>query len=86
MKVVFKITDNNKSLMRNLHKLKNIDPNNPFSGISVANDMTKTERENNKEMVEKAKEKTDRDPLGKRYFLVRGPPWARKIVKIPKKD
>ncbi|KAH3863956.1 hypothetical protein DPMN_026964 [Dreissena polymorpha] len=48
--------------------------------------MTKAEREQNKELIDLAKEKTSNDNSEKYHFLVRVPPWARKIVKYAKKD
>ncbi|KAH3814499.1 hypothetical protein DPMN_143000 [Dreissena polymorpha] len=85
-RVIFRNTENKKTMLKNLHKLKNMDCTNVLSKIGVTHDMTKAEREQNKELIELAKEKSSNDNSGKFHFLVRGPPWARKIVKVAKKD
>ncbi|KAJ8014651.1 hypothetical protein DPEC_G00017850 [Dallia pectoralis] len=51
--------------------------------VRLANDLTKTEREKEKELYEEAKEKQRKSP-GEYTFRVRGPPWARREVRIPK--
>ena len=43
--------------------------------------MTKLEREEGKQMYEKAKEMSNQSQ-GKYLYRVRGPPWSRKIVKL----
>ncbi|KAK3088848.1 hypothetical protein FSP39_024556 [Pinctada imbricata] len=49
--------------------------------IKIANDLTRTERENEKKLFAKAKDLQQREQSGEFTFKVRGPPWARKIVK-----
>jgi hypothetical protein len=44
--------------------------------------MTKRERELNKEKVKQAKEKNDKNESGDYQYVVRGPPWERKVVKV----
>ncbi|KAH3823735.1 hypothetical protein DPMN_125553 [Dreissena polymorpha] len=63
-----------------------MDCTNVLSKIGVTHDMTKAEREQNNELIDLAKGKTSNDNSGKFHFLVRGPPWARKIVKVAKQD
>lgn len=82
LKVTFKSTDDKKYFMKNLSKLKGIDENGPFTKIGLTHDMTKSEREANKPKLNEIKEKNDNNPSGKYMFLVRGPPWARKVVKV----
>lgn len=84
IKIVFKSVDSKKSLMKKLSKLKSVDDNSKFYRISVTHDMTRTEREMNKTKVEEARDMSKLDNSGKFTFVVRGPPWDRKIVKIPK--
>ena len=65
--------------MRNLHNLRFCDSN-----ISMNHDMTKTEREETKHLVDKAREINKQDRMGEWFYKVRGPPWERKILKIRK--
>ena len=50
--------------------------------MSVTHDMTRSEREQNKLTVVGAKTLNDNDTSGKDRWIVRGPPWERKVVKI----
>ena len=61
--------------MRNLKKLKGEE-----MGISIANDMTPKQRENNRELVKEAKQKEQTAGDGK--YRVVGPPGKQKIVKM----
>ena len=47
-------------------------------------DMTKTEREETKHLVDKAREMNKQDHMGEWFYKVRGPPWEKKILKIRK--
>jgi len=53
-----------------------------FTDVSVSNDLTKTERENEKKLWEEAKNMTTKDTSGNYQYKVRGPPWSRKIAKL----
>ena len=86
MKVTINDIETKKKLMKNLTKLKNVEETSEFANISVAHDMTKSERDLNKAKIAEAKAKTENDKSGKYMFIVRGPPWARKIVRIPKEN
>ena len=44
-----------------------------FTDVSVSNDLTKTERENDKKLWEEAKNMTAKDTSGKYQYKVRGP-------------
>jgi hypothetical protein len=52
--------------------------------------MTQREREQNKKTLAEAKEKNEAMDLkgqsGKFIFMVKGPPWDRKVAKVKKKD
>ncbi|ESO98031.1 hypothetical protein LOTGIDRAFT_174430 [Lottia gigantea] len=61
MKVCLNNTEDKKSFMINLSKLKNAEEGSKFCNISVTHDMTKSERELNKAMFREAKEKTEKD-------------------------
>ncbi|VDI66055.1 Hypothetical predicted protein [Mytilus galloprovincialis] len=84
MKVTLENVDIKKKLMKNLTKLKAVDKESKFGNISVTHDMTKTEREQNKAKLTEAKQKNENDKSGKHLYIVRGPPWARKIIRVPK--
>jgi hypothetical protein len=77
--VVFTEVDKKKSVFRNLNKLKGAKT--PYNKISVTHDMTPNEREESKKLHQEAKEKEDNDG-GNWVYRVRGPPWARKIVRM----
>ena len=52
--------------------------------ISIAHDMTREERQNNKDLVEEAK-KCQNDESGDWLHRMVGPPSDRKIIKVKKK-
>ncbi|XP_062589095.1 uncharacterized protein LOC134250751, partial [Saccostrea cucullata] len=52
-----------------------------LSEVRLANDLTRTERENEKKLYMKAKE-LNKNGSGEFHYRVRGPPWARKVVKL----
>ena len=58
-----------------------------FKRVSVQNDLTEKQRKREKELRDEAKKK-ETEASGEVTFKVRGPPWARKIVKVdkPKKN
>ena len=65
--------------MRNLHNLRSSDSN-----IAMNHDMTKTEREETKHLVDKAREMNKQEHLGEWVHKVWGPPWERTILMIRK--
>ena len=83
MKVTFDSEKSKKSFMSKLSKLAKAPKK--FNRISVAHDMTKTERETNKKLVEEAKKKNQDDPSENWTYRVRGLPGNLKVVKITKK-
>ena len=50
----------------------------------MSNDLTKTERANQKRLWEEAKKMSENDTSGEFTYNVSGPSWARKVVKIKK--
>ena len=73
--------DVKKKIMRNLHNLTSSDSN-----ISMNHDMTKTEREWTKHLVDKAREMNKYEHMGEWFYKVRGPPWEKKILNIRKEN
>ena len=52
-----------------------------FKDVRLANDLTRTEREAEKNLYAKAKDLSEKSS-GEFRFRVRGPPWARKVVHV----
>ena len=77
--VLMSSQDVKKKIMQNLHNLRLCDSN-----ISMNHDMTKTEREETKHLVEKAREINKQDHMGEWSYKVQGPPWEKKILRIQK--
>ena len=81
--------DSKKRFMRSIYKPKQSDTQSvssqcAYSRISVAHDMTPAEREVNKKKIQEAKDKNAGNQSENFTFVVRVPPWERRIVKIPK--
>ena len=71
------------TIMRNLPKIKKTPSTSPYRKLSIAHDMSITEREQNKEKVNEAKSLNDSKKSGDDFkYVVRGPPWARKVVRV----
>lgn len=66
-------------ILKNAHKLKGEDSE--FDDIAMSHDMTKTEREEERRLFSEAKKLTAQTH-GKETYKVRGPPGARRVVKI----
>ena len=87
MKVTVKTEKAKRKLFGNLYKLKD---NDKFKTLSFNHDMTDVEKQNTKEKVKEAKQKTNdlqnntalNEDAKNWVFLVRGPPWDQKIRKI----
>ena len=79
--VQFKEKEVKANLFKNIKKLKD---NVKYDDTKIANDLTRSERENEKTLREKAKDMVEAETSGEFTYKVRGPPWARKIVKIKK--
>ena len=77
--VSFKATSTKRNIFKGARNLK--EEESEFAGIRIANDLTKAERENEKQLYAKAKEMQKEDS-GDYIYKVRGPPWARRVAKI----
>ncbi len=71
-----------RALFQNLSKLQHAPDK--YKSVSVQNDLTPKQRENEKKLREEAKKK-EVEASGEAKFKVRGPPWARRIIKIEAK-
>ena len=80
MKVVFEDEKSKSVFMSNVRKLGTADEK--FKSISIVHDMTKRERELNKEKVKQVKEKNEENESRNYQYVVRGPPWEKKVVKM----
>ena len=69
-----------KQLFMNLRNLK--EANGDLKKLSVTHDLTKAQREEDKKLIERAKNMEDME-TGNFIYRVRGPPWKRFIKKIP---
>ncbi|KAL4240642.1 hypothetical protein ACF0H5_001433 [Mactra antiquata] len=74
-------TENKKKLFRNFNSAQSHDQNSKMDKIRVGHDLTQSERIEEKKLFSKAKELTQQSK-GEFNSKVRGPPWARKIVKV----
>ena len=79
--VTLNTTDQKRSLMKNLKLLK--DTEHSLGEYRVSNDLTRAERENETRLYKEAKQLEEQES-GEFRFKVRGPPWNRRIVKVPK--
>ena len=55
-----------------------------FKDISMANDLTKIQREQNKILRDEDKKLEEEDKTGKYLYRVVGPPWDRRVTKLEK--
>ena len=78
--VSFKSPNNKQLFMENLSKLKSSEEK--FRKLSIAHDMTKTEREKAKVLIIEAKESSDSSENW--VFRIVGPPWDMKVIKRKK--
>ena len=79
MKVCLNSVDSKKKLMKNISKLKHAPEK--FRKVNIADDMTREERLLYKAKVQEAKEKNEVE-TGNFRHVVRGPPWARRVVRV----
>lgn len=80
MRVIFEDTKSKSKFLSNLGNLASASEDLRF--LSVAQDMTPKERENNKKKFAEAKQKNEELGSGDFKFVVRGPPWERKVMKV----
>ena len=64
--------DAKKNIMKNLHNIRSSDSN-----ISMNYDMTKTKKEQAKQLFDKAREMNKEEHLGEWFYKVRGPSWEK---------
>ena len=57
----------------------------PYKSARVSSDMSEAERNENKRLLGEARKRNDQES-GNFIHLVRGPPWNRRIVTVPKRD
>ncbi len=69
-------------ILESLSLLKNADDR--FKNISIAHDMTKSDRAQCKEMVRQASEKKAADQSGEYEYLVKGMPGNMRVIKVRK--
>ena len=69
-------------MLESLSLLKNADDR--FKNISIAHDMTKSDRAQCKEMVRQASEKKAADQSGEYKYLVKGMPGNMRVIKVRK--
>ena len=67
-------------IFKNFSKLANSE----YKEISISNDLTKLQREQNKRLRDEAKKLEQEDKSGKYLYRVVGPPWDRRVIKISK--
>ena len=79
LKVLMKNNEKKTQLFKNLWKLRDADAK--FNCLRIQNDLTKKEREDEKKLVDAAKAK-EASTGGNSRYRVRGPPWARRVVKM----
>lgn len=80
VRVVIKKGEKKTQIFKSIKKLRE---NESMKDVSISNDLTLAERKQEKLMYEQAQELT-RLSSGEFSYRVRGPPWARKITKVPK--
>lgn len=71
--------DVKKALFRNI---KNMGQSEDYQKISICNDLTKAERNQEKLLRKEAAKKKQENSSGEYTYKVRGPPWARKVMKV----
>ena len=80
MLATFESIATKKQLFKNIRLLG---ANEELRNVSISNDLTRTEREQEAALRAEAKRLND-EASGDCQYRVRGPPWARKVVKIAK--
>ena len=85
--VIFENNGNKKLFMSKLTQLKQLPENLNTFKITVRDDLTPEEREEEKKLLNIAIEKSNSsEAVAKNeFYVVRGPPWKRKIVTVPRK-
>lgn len=68
-----------KGKMELFKNIRALQGNPEYTNVSITNDLTKEQREQEKKLLLEAKNLTD---SGRGIFKVRGPPWARKVIQV----
>ena len=76
--VTMKNPSKKRDIFKNATKLKN----SKFGEVRIFNDLTKAERDKERDLYQKAKEMQSNDVNADFLYKVRGPPWDRKILKV----
>lgn len=70
-----------KDVLKKLHKLKQAETGSIYRKISVVHDMSREERETDKKLRAEAAKRNENNQ-GNERFVVRGPPWDRRVVRL----
>jgi hypothetical protein len=84
LKVIFRCEKTKTDILRNAKKLQYA--NEKFKKISISQDMTRKEREKQAQLFQEAKRLNEENSSGDFKFIVKGPVWDRKVVKIKLKQ
>jgi hypothetical protein len=82
LKVVFEDVKAKTNFMGSAKKLANAPDN--MRKLSISHDMTQRERVANKLRIEEARTLNTDNPSGDWTYVVRGPSWGRRVVKVKK--
>ena len=85
MRVIFDGELNKSKFMANLKYLPNAEDEN-LKQLSISHDLTKKEREDGTRKYKLAQEKNEQNKSGDFIYILKGPPWDRRMVKVKKKD
>ena len=85
--VSLKALEHKRNILRGARNLKDEDSNSELElrAVRIANDLTRAEREQEKQLFTRAKELQQQES-GDFIYRVRGPPWARRVAKIKLED
>ena len=83
--VSFDREDNKVALMTNLYKLGGKDVPETLKKVSVKHDFSPEEREIDRNLQREAKEKNEENSDLTKVYVVRGPPWERRVKAIHRK-
>lgn len=75
-------------IMRNLYKLQDSKSSysDIFKKVGVTHDMTKEERKRDKELKDEADKKNSEEKEQGNYYVIRGSPWNRYLLKLRRKQ
>lgn len=83
MRVIFEDEKEKGKLLANARNLAEAEGN--MKKLSVVHDMTQKERQDIKHKLSQVKEKNKETASGDYKFVLKGPPWDKRIVKEKKK-